>query len=85
VTAYLAAVAQTYLVSRRSTPERMEAARHAAVRNSLIGDGVSPETADAWITAWEAKAARDGTERGSACWHSGWDWIAQQRTRWVRP
>jgi hypothetical protein len=38
-------------MSRRSTPERIEAARHAAVRNSLIGDGVTPETADAWIAA----------------------------------
>jgi hypothetical protein len=36
-------------MSCRSTPERIDAARQAAVRNSLIGDGVSPETADAWI------------------------------------
>jgi hypothetical protein len=26
-------------------------------------------TADAWIAAWEAKAAQDGIERGSAYWH----------------
>jgi hypothetical protein len=34
-------------MSRRSTPERIDAARHAAVRNSLISDGLSAETADA--------------------------------------
>lgn len=31
---------------------------------SLIGERVTPETADAWIAAWEAKAADDGLERG---------------------
>jgi hypothetical protein len=76
---------QTYLVSRRSTPERIDAARHAAVRNSLIGDGASPATADAWIAASEAQAAQDGLERGSAYWEVGWVWIAEQRTRRVRP
>jgi len=55
-------------MSRRSTPERIDAARHVAVRNSLISDGASPETADAWIAAWETQAARDGLERGSAYW-----------------
>jgi hypothetical protein len=54
-------------------------ARHAAVRNSLITDGATEETADAWIAAWEAKAAEDGLERGSAYWDSGWAWIAGQR------
>ena len=42
--------------------ERIDAARHAAVRNSLIGDGLSPETAYAWIAAWEAQAAKHGLE-----------------------
>jgi hypothetical protein len=55
-------------MSRRSTPERIDAARHATVRNSLISVSVSAETADAWIAAWEAKAAEDGLERGSGCW-----------------
>jgi hypothetical protein len=36
-------------------------------------------TADAWIAAWEAKAAEDGLERGSAYWDAGWAWIAAQR------
>ena len=43
-------------MSRRSTPERIDAARRAAVRNSLIGEGATEETADAWIAAWEGQA-----------------------------
>jgi hypothetical protein len=72
-------------MSRRSTPERLDAARHAAVRNSLIGEGATPETADAWLAAWEAEAAQDGLERGTAYWQARWDWIAEQRQHRVRP
>jgi hypothetical protein len=36
-------------MSRRSTPERLEAARHAAARNRLIGEArMSEERADEW-------------------------------------
>ena len=42
--------------------------------------GVIPETADAWIAAWEAQVAPDGLEYGWAGW-AGWDWIADQRRR----
>jgi hypothetical protein len=31
----------------------------------------SPETADAWIAAWETKAAQDGLERGAAYRRAG--------------
>ena len=55
-------------MSRRSTPERVDAAREAATRNRLIGDGMTPARADEWIAAWAAQAARDGLERGSAYW-----------------
>jgi hypothetical protein len=72
-------------MSRRSTPERIDMARRAATRNRLIGERVTEETADAWIAAWESQAARDGLERGSAYWQAGWEWIAEQRERRVRP
>jgi hypothetical protein len=72
-------------VARRSTPERIDAARRAATRNRLIGERATEETADAWIAAWEAKAAQDGLERGSAYWDAGWVWIAEQRQHRVRP
>jgi hypothetical protein len=66
-------------MSRRSTPERIDQARRAATRNRLICERMTEETAEAWIAAWEANAAQDGLERGSAYWQAGWDWIAEQR------
>ena len=68
-------------MSRRSTPERLDAAWHAGVRNRLIGERVTEETADAWIAAWEAQAAQDGLERGAAYWDAGWEWINEQRKK----
>jgi hypothetical protein len=68
-------------MSRRSTPERLDDARRAATRNRLIGDRVTPETAD----AWEAQAADDGVERGAAYWEAGWAWISEQRRSRTRP
>lgn len=68
-------------MSRRSTPERIDAAHRAGTRRRLTLEGVSEATADAWIAAWEAQAARDGQERGSAYWTAGWDWIAAERER----
>ena len=52
-------------MGRRSTPGRIDEARRAATRKRLISEGVTETTADAWIAAWEAQAARDG-ERGAA-------------------
>jgi hypothetical protein len=72
-------------MSRRSTRERIDEARRAGTRARLIGERVSPETADAWIAAWEAQAAEDGLQRGSAYWEAGWAWIAEQRRSRVRP
>jgi hypothetical protein len=66
-------------MSRRADPARIDAARRAATRSRLIGDGASLETADAWIAAWEGEAASRGLERGSAYWEVGWAWIAKQR------
>jgi hypothetical protein len=72
-------------MSRRSTPKGIDAARRAAVPSALIGEGATPETADAWIGAWESKAAEDGLQRGSAYWQAGWVWVAEQRQQRVRP
>jgi hypothetical protein len=72
-------------MARRSIPERIDEARRAATRNRLMGDGATDVTADAWIAAWEAKAAQDGLERGAAYWHAAWAWIVEQRRSRVRP
>ena len=67
-------------MSRRSNPERIDAAHRAGTRSRLIGDGATEETADAWVAAWEAEADTRSLERGAAYWDAGWDWIAEQRT-----
>ena len=66
-------------MSRRSTPERIDQAHRAATRARLIGERLTPETADAWIAAWEARATEAGLERGAAYWDASWDWIAERR------
>jgi hypothetical protein len=54
-------------MSRRSTPERLDAARHAAVRKRLIGEArMSEARADEWIARWHERAAQDGRERDGA-------------------
>ena len=72
-------------MSRRSTPERIEEVRHRATRNRLIGVGMTEETADAWIDAWAAQAARDGVERGAGYWDAAYRWISAERQHRVRP
>ncbi len=60
-------------------PDRIDQARRAATHSRLVGDGATEATADTWITAWEAQAAQDGIQRGSAYWQAGWEWIAAKR------
>ena len=72
-------------MSRRGDPARIDEARKAATRNRLIGDRMTEATADAWIAAWEAQAARDGVERGAAYWDAGREWIASERLRRAKP
>ena len=72
-------------MARRSTSERLDATRHAATRQRLIGQGVTEATADAWIAAWEAQAARDELPRDGRYWERGWVWISAERERRVRP
>ncbi len=72
-------------MSRRSTPERIDEARHDAVRIRLIGSGMTECTADAWLAAWATRAAAEGIERGRAYWDGAWAWIDSERQACVRP
>jgi hypothetical protein len=72
-------------MSRRSSPERIDAAREAGTRRRLVLGGMTDETADTWLSRWHQKAAEDGLERGSAYWDTAWEWIAVERVKRVRP
>ena len=66
-------------MSRRSTPERIDAAHRAGSRQRLIGEGVLPDRAEAWIVAWEAREPRRVELRDGAYWTVGYEWIAADR------
>jgi hypothetical protein len=66
-------------LARRSTPENIAAAQRAGSRQRLIGEGVSPERAEAWVAAWEAQEPRDAARQDGAYWTAGWEWMAAQR------
>ena len=72
-------------MSRRANPARIDEARRAAIRNRLIGEGMTEGTAEAWIAAWDIEATREGLEPGRVYWERGWDWITAERQRRVRP
>ena len=66
-------------MSRRSTPERLQAARRAAALARLISDGELPDRADIWMARGERQAAQDGREPDSGYWEAKYRWIAARR------
>jgi hypothetical protein len=40
-------------VARRANPDRIFTARRAAVRKRLMAEGMTEQTAEAWVDAWE--------------------------------
>jgi hypothetical protein len=67
-------------MSRRSTPERIFAARRAALKYGLMDYGMPLETSEAWCDAWQDEAdRRGGDRRSSGYWDGAADWIAAQR------
>ena len=72
-------------MARRSTPERIDQARHDALRNRLIGTGLPPATADAWIAAWIAAADAAKRPRDAGFWSAGWAWIQAERATRAAP
>jgi hypothetical protein len=50
-------------MARRADPANIDAAQRAGVRARHIGEGVLPDSAEAWIAAFEAREARDVNER----------------------
>jgi hypothetical protein len=67
-------------VARRADPERIFAGRRMAVRNTLAGEAMSVETAEAWCVAWQGEGERLGLDRmSSEYWTLGIAWIGEQR------
>jgi hypothetical protein len=67
-------------MARRSTPERINEARHAALRNLLVDEQrLTLDDAEAWVRAWEAEAARLGIAPSTEYWTVGGAWIDEQR------
>jgi hypothetical protein len=67
-------------MSRRSTPERLDAARRAATLARLIADGELPDRAEGWIARWESTADAEGRRRDGGYWDAGYLWIVIQRS-----
>jgi len=66
-------------MTRRADPQRIHEARRAAVRNNLMGSGMSHEMADRWCDAWELEATGRGLPRDGGYWQAGEGWIASER------
>ena len=66
-------------MATRADPLRIDRAREAAVTQRLIGQGMTRETAETWITRWQDEAWARGLERGSAYWEAAWEWIVMER------
>jgi hypothetical protein len=70
---------------RRADPERIYQAGRAAIRNWLLSEGVSPETTESWLTAWELEASVRQLPTTGDFWTVGSAWIAEQRAARRRP
>ena len=66
-------------MSRRSTPERIDAAHREGTRQRLLRTGVLPGRVDELMAGWEASAASQGLPRDGRYWDAGYDWIVAQR------
>ncbi len=64
-------------MSRRSTPERLAAARRAAILARLVSAGVLPDRAEAAIRRWED--AQGDRVRDAAYWDEAFVAITQRR------
>ena len=67
-------------MSRRSTPERLHAARREGTLRRLILAGELPDRAERLIVAWETEADGRNLEHDGTYWDAGWEWIESRQT-----
>lgn len=70
-------------MSRRSTPERLYIAHRTATINRLIGNGESPDRAEAKVSAWEQETSADNGARGGSYWDRAYVLILESIRRQV--
>jgi hypothetical protein len=69
-------------MAQRADPERLYIAHRMGLVGRLVSvTRINEHSAERWVTAWEAEAARRGLDRriGHQWWDPGWNWIADQR------
>jgi hypothetical protein len=68
-------------MAKSADPKRIYIARRAGLAARLVSVArISPESAEHWVTQWEAEAARRGIDGHSELWwRPAWEWIAEQR------
>lgn len=62
--------------------DRIREARHQATRNRLIGEGLLPGQADAWIDSW-IRVGGDASK--AAFWELGYEWIRRKVNAGEKP
>jgi hypothetical protein len=74
-------------MARRSTPDRLYAAKRAGtVERLATGGGFGRSDAEGWIAAWERDAEARGLLRTDpAYWPAGETWIAMRRAQDRKP
>ena len=71
-----ATLAKVVAMSRRSTPERLDAARRDSA-GSPISNGEMTDRAEAALSAWERQAIAIGRARDGGFWEAGYRWIRE--------
>lgn len=59
----------------KANQARIQKARHEAIRNRLISDGLLPNQADRWISAWAETA---GEPESPAEFDAAYEWIVSE-------
>ena len=66
-------------MTRRSTPERLHAARRAATVQRLSARASQRLKAERLVAESELPVDRDGLSRDGRYWDAGWAWVLAQR------
>jgi hypothetical protein len=68
-------------MARRADPASIYLARRVALVARLVSVArLTPESAERWVSSWEAEARLRGLDgRSDDWWRPAWEWISEQR------